>query len=217
MLSPSQRQENDDLIHCLVISAPHHSRNDGASNRLSILKSPSHKTHLPKTCPKIRKKHMTSTMSGSTHQISPKKRFRNTFLEFSWGSHHQKTPNLSQFPHHIEHRTQRDNLPMPQVSDDFESNEKKTGWIPTIYHGNSMKYLLVFRFTRDSQEQFHNPYFNVVSIVYSILTICPGKNIICPLAQGEASLPQKWYGFIIKHPCSLHSFIVWKRKLVSTI
>ena len=98
MLSPSQRQENDDLIHCLVISAPHHSRNDGASNRLSILKSPSHKTHLPKTCPKIRKKHMTSTMSGSTHQISPKKRFRNTFLEFSWGSHHQKTPNLSQFP-----------------------------------------------------------------------------------------------------------------------
>ena len=117
-------------------------------------RSPSHKTHLPKTCPKIRKKHMTSTwvsvspfveetFHGSTHQISQEK----NLLEFSWDSHHQKTPNLRN-SHHIEHRTHRDNLPMPQVSDFDESNVEKKGWIPRKYHGNSMKYLLVFRFTR---------------------------------------------------------------------
>ena len=114
-------------------------------------RSPSHKTHLPKTCPKIRKKHMTSTwvsvspfveetkINGSTHPISQKKTIpKHLFRVFMRLSSSKNTKFLA-IPHHIEHRTQRDNLPMPQVSDFDESNEIPTGRIPTTYHGNSMK------------------------------------------------------------------------------
>ena len=147
-------------------------------------RSPSHKTHLPKTCPKIRKKHMTSTwvsvspfveetkINGSTHPISQKKRFRNTFLEFSWDSHHQKTPNFSQFPTTSSigpNVTTSQCLRFPTLMNRMRSQRGGSQRLTTEIAWNNLNTCWFSGLLGDSQERFHNPILGYTILLLGLL------------------------------------------------